>query len=171
MKSWIKGWTKRDRTNLAKSRSGPFGDGQPSPEIKRSNAVSIKADASHSISAVRGCLYATLTLVLLFAAGQAVAQQRTHQISWGHSAPSEVSRFVILVSPVQGTVPETREIDVGLPDAQVVGELSLYSAVVSFEADEFLAIAAVGLDGQISIPSNWGGMPPSRPGQPLLVEP
>ena len=118
-----------------------------------------------------GCLLLAVLLLLGLGAGQAVAQERTHQISWGHPNPNEVSRFVVLVSPVEGTVAATREINVGKPSAQSMGSLQLFSAFISFGTDEYLAVAAVGHDGQRSTPSNWTGMPPTRPGQPLLVGP
>ena len=108
----------------------------------------------------------------LFGAGLSAAQeQRMHQIVWGHTAPETVSSFVVLLSPVEGSLENARRVDVGLPPAQASGILSTYAAMVSFDPDEFLAVAAIGHDGQMSLPSGWGGMQPTRPGQPLLAEP
>lgn len=143
------------------------------PDLSQASRRSIKSRVSRSLCSggLSLAFAVVLGLMFSFSAGQAAAQQRTHQVSWGHPAPNEVSHFVVLVSPVEGAVPATREINVGMPEAQLVGALSLFSALISFEQDEFLAIAAIGHDGQMSTASNWSGMPLSRPGQPLLVEP
>lgn len=107
----------------------------------------------------------------LLLAGPAAAQgQRMHQINWGHPAPAEVSRFVILISPVEGSVDDARQVDVGMPAAQSLGSMSVFTAMVAFNADEYLAVAAIGHNGQMSTPSAWSGMPPTRPGQPLPVD-
>jgi len=109
---------------------------------------------------------------LLFGASTAAAQaERLHQINWAHANPADVSRFVVLISPVEGSLADARQVDVGLPASEPIGSMSLYSAMVSFSADEYLAVAAIGHNGLMSVPSDWSGMPPSRPGQPLLVEP
>lgn len=143
------------------------------PDLLGASKRSIKSRVSRSLCSggLSLALSVVLGLTFSFSAGQADAQQRTHQVSWGHPAPSEVSHFVVLVSPVDEVVSATREINVGMPEAQPVGALSLFSALISFEQDEFLAIAAIGHDGQMSTASNWSGMPLSRPGQPLLVAP
>ena len=54
---------------------------------------------------------------------------------------------------------------------QRVGHIRVFTAMVSFDDDQYLAVAAVGHNGQISLPSDWAGSPPTRPGQPLLVSP
>lgn len=107
---------------------------------------------------------------LLLASSPAFAQERLFQINWAHNAPAEVRNFVILISPVEGSVEQARQVDVGLPEAQPVGSTNIYAATVSFAPDEYLAVAAVGRNGLMSVPSEWSGMPPSRPGQPLPVD-
>ncbi len=105
------------------------------------------------------------------AATASAQQERLHQVTWTHTGGG-VSRFVVLVSPDEGSLAGAREVEVGLPEGQLIGEtVNLYSAMISFGEDEYLAIAAVGENGMMSVPSNWKGMPPTRPGQPLLVEP
>lgn len=112
-----------------------------------------------------------LTLASAALAGSAAAQeQRLHQVNWAHPTPSEVSRFVILISPVEGSLAQARQVDVGKPEPQPIGSLTLFSAMVSFAEDEYLAVAAVGHTGLMSVPSDWSGMPPSRPGQPLPID-
>ena len=63
-----------------------------------------------------------------------------------------------------------REQNVGKPQGTPAGNFTLFSAMVAFEPSEFLAVSAVGLDGQRSAPSGWGAMPPTRPGQPQLQD-
>jgi hypothetical protein len=106
---------------------------------------------------------------LLVGSAPAFAQERLHQISWTHTSPSEIRRFVILISPVEGSVADARQVDVGIPESQALGFTNLYSATVSFSSDEFLAVAAIGRNGLMSVPSDWMGVKPSRPGQPLPV--
>ena len=108
---------------------------------------------------------AALGVMLL--AAPAFAQQRLHQVTWAHTEPQTVSHFVVLVSPNEGGAEGAREVNVGKPQPQVSGDYYLYSAMVAFEPDEYLAVMAVGFDGLTSVPSDWGSMPPTRPGQPL----
>ncbi len=105
-----------------------------------------------------------------FAQTSASDGERLHQVNWTHNAPGEVRNFVILISPVEGSIAEARQVDVGVPEAQLLGFTNLYTAMVSFAPDEYLAVAAVGRNGLMSVPSAWSGMPPSRPGQPLPVD-
>ena len=111
---------------------------------------------------------------LLLAGGMASSasaqEQRRHQIFWGHAAPQTVSHFVVLVSDQEGNVGGARQVQVGKPQGSPSGNYTIFSALVDFEPDEFLAVMAVGLDGQPSLPSDWSGMPPTRPGQPLPPE-
>ncbi|MEZ4290346.1 MAG: hypothetical protein R3E53_07335 [Myxococcota bacterium] len=39
------------------------------------------------------------------------------------------------------------------------------------ESDEFVAIRAVGRNGMVGALSAWGGVTPTRPGQPRVVAP
>lgn len=116
-------------------------------------------------------LAAAVGALVLLGASVATAQGQLHQITWVHTAPSQVARFVVLIADVEGDVDGARQIDVGVPEAEQIGPNYLYSALVAFEPDEFLAVAAVGPGGQMSVPSSWSAMPPSRPGRPVLVDP
>lgn len=108
--------------------------------------------------------------VLLFLAASVVqAQERARQITWAHASPSDVRNFVVLISPEEGNASLAREVDVGKPTGTDVGASSLSSALVSFGSNDFLAVAAVGHDGQVSLASGWGAMPLMRPGQPNLI--
>lgn len=127
------------------------------------------AGKAASSAVVQSCTL--LVLAVAFAAGGAQAQENMHQITWAHPAPETVSRFVILIASEDGDLAGARQVDVGLPEPEPFGESSVYSATISFEPQDRLAVAAVGLDGQMSIPSQWAGMPPTRPGRPMLVSP
>ena len=120
---------------------------------------------------IRGglCVLGVAALVSLLAA-PAFAQSRLHQITWAHPQPETVSHFVILVSDTEGEVAGAREENVGKPQGTQTGSFTLFSAMIAFEPTEFLAVRAVGFDGRRSAPSDWGAMPPTRPGQPLLAE-
>ncbi|MCP4907611.1 MAG: hypothetical protein GY910_21790 [bacterium] len=126
-----------------------------------------KAASRRAVSAGVGIVLAGLLLGVATAGAQ---ENRLHQIDWTHQGGG-VSRFIVLISPLEGSLAEARQVDVGLPDGVLIGSTNLYSAMVSFAADEHLSVAAVGLNGTMSVPSEWKGMPPTRPGQPLLVEP
>ena len=118
-----------------------------------------------------GRVLVSICAVLLFLAASVVqAQERAHQITWSHAFPSDVRNFVVLISPEEGNASLAREVDVGKPTGTDVGASSLYTALVGFSPNEFLAVAAVGHDEQMSLPSGWGAMPPTRPGQPNLIE-
>ena len=117
-----------------------------------------------------GRILVSICAVLLFLAASVVqAQERAHQITWSHASPSDVRNFVVLISPEEGNASLAREVDVGKPTGTDVGASSLYTALVGFSPNEFLAVAAVGHDEQMSLPSGWGAMPPTRPGQPNLI--
>ncbi|GEM_PF-2409807 len=117
-----------------------------------------------------GRVLVSLCAVLLFLTANVVqAQERAHQITWSHASPSAVRNFVVLISPEEGNASLARQVDVGKPTGTDIGASSLYTALVSFGSNEFLAVAAVGHDGQMSLPSSWGAMPPTRPGQPNLI--
>ncbi|MEZ7979189.1 MAG: hypothetical protein QMC74_05795 [Myxococcota bacterium] len=117
-----------------------------------------------------GRVLVSICAVLLFLAASVVqAQERAHQITWSHAFPSDVRNFVVLISPEEGNASLAREVDVGKPTGTDVGASSLYTALVGFSPNEFLAVAAVGHDEQMSLPSGWGAMPPTRPGQPNLI--
>ena len=140
--------------------------------------VEIDRPASSAARRERGGKLSMLAAVLLVfggaifgAASTASAQARMHQITWAHATPGAVQRFVVLISPTEGDIASARQIDLGMPQAESAGSLSVFSAMVSLTDNEFLSVAAVGHNGQMSIPSDWTLSPPTRPGQPLLVEP
>ena len=117
-----------------------------------------------------GRVLVSIGAVLLFLAASVVqAQERAHQITWAHASPSDVRNFVVLISPEEGNSSLAREVEVGKPTGTDVGASSIYTALVSFGSNEFLAVAAVGHGGQMSLPSGWRAMPPTRPGQPNLI--
>lgn len=111
------------------------------------------------------------TLLMATAPNTASAQERMHQITLAHASPASVSHFAVLISDTDGVAVGARQVDVGMPQASPTGSLSIFTAVGSFSDSEYLAVAAVGHNGQISLPSDWAGSPPTRPGQPLLVTP
>ena len=63
-----------------------------------------------------------------------------------------------------------REVNVGRPEGTPAGQFTLFSAMIAFQPNEFLAVRAVGRNGLESAPSDWGSMPPTRPGQPRLAD-
>lgn len=93
-----------------------------------------------------------------------------HEISWAHNAANEVQNFVVFVSAVKGDHANSRQINVGKPPNHSVSSLiQMFSAIVSVELDEYVAVAAVSRDGRLSELSAWSAIPPSQPGQPLLI--
>lgn len=145
---------------------------QPDQQARSEEEQRVQVDSRLRTGLCSVPFVAALVLVslVLGAASAGAQEQRLHQITWGHPAPGEVSRFVVLISPVDGSVADARQVEVGLPAGENIGSMTIYSAMVSFTADEFLAVAAIGRNGLMSVPSDWSGMPPSRPGQPMLVE-
>ena len=95
-----------------------------------------------------------------------------HEVTWAHNAAGDVQNFVVFVSTVKGDQANARQINVGKPTGQTnAGSLEMFSAIVAVELDEYLAVAAIALDGSLSELSAWSGVPPSPPGQPLLMVP
>ncbi len=94
-----------------------------------------------------------------------------HELTWGHPSPAQVSRFVVFVSRTRGDANGARQVEVGKPAGMVSGTLQLYSAIVPIDHEEFVAVGAVDSAGNLGAMSDWSAVPPSRPGQPLLVEP
>lgn len=113
---------------------------------------------------------AAAVLSVFAGAAPLAAEPRAHQVTWGHSAPATVARFIVYISRTEGDVEGARQVDIGKPSGQSAGSVTYYSAVVSFEEDEYLAVVAEGRDGQRSAPSTWFAMPPTRPGQPNLAD-
>ena len=117
--------------------------------------------------ALSGALASALFLPL---AAPAAAQERLHQITWAHPQPETVDHFVVLVSQTEGQTEGVREVNVGRPEGTPAGQFTLFSAMIAFQPNEFLAVRAVGRNGLESAPSDWGSMPPTRPGQPRLAD-
>ena len=94
-----------------------------------------------------------------------------HEVSWGHPSPNSVQSFIVYIAPEDGAIELARQINVGVPAGQTLGSLRLYTAIVSSEDDEYIAVAALGRNGLLSPLSAWGRVQPTQPGQPTLVEP
>ena len=118
--------------------------------------------------AVIGCIAAGWIAVAspAWSAGKSV-----HEVVWAHSNASSVSRFVLFISAVKGDRASARQVDVGKPDSEPSGSFQMFSAIVAMNSSEFVAVAAVGTNGQMGALSSWGGVQPSRPGQPIVIEP
>jgi len=120
--------------------------------------------------------FATLALLastlLCLGVGVAQAQQASpHELVWAHAKPSEITGFVVFLSSVEGSVDDARRVQVGLPETLQSSGMQFYSAIVSASVDEFVAVAAIDRQGQMSELSAWSGMPPSTPGKPFLIVP
>ena len=118
--------------------------------------------------AVIGCIAAGWIAVAspAWSAGKGI-----HEVVWAHSNASSVSRFVLFISAVKGDRASARQVDVGKPDSEPSGSFQMFSAIVAMGSSEFVAVAAVGTNGQMGALSSWGGVQPSRPGQPIVIEP
>lgn len=124
----------------------------------------------HRTRLARAFAIAALITAAMPNRGQA-ADEALHEITWLHSSPSLVQGFVIFVSPVDGSIESARRLEVGKPRVNRVGTSEMYSTIVDIHPTEYLAIGAVGYNGALSGLSSWRSAPPSRPGQPLVVEP
>jgi hypothetical protein len=124
--------------------------------------------ASRALLAILTIFLGAVGLISLPNAAQ--AQTSLHEVSFAHAEPNTVARFVVFVADTQGDQAGARQINVGKPANPVLDKgLYVYSAVVSVDADEYVAIAAVSYDGSLSALSNWSGVPPSNPGQPFYI--
>jgi hypothetical protein len=101
----------------------------------------------------------------------AAGEVEPHEVTWAHPSPAQVSRFIVFLSPVRGDMRSARQVEVGKPAGSSNGTMQFYSAIVPVDLEEFVAIGAVDNAGVLSATSNWSAVPPSRPGQPLVVEP
>ncbi len=119
----------------------------------------------------RGIALIATTLFLILAVGNSArADENLHEIVWGHRAPDSIQAFVLYVGPQAGDVSRARRIDVGKPNGESIGFLQLYSAIVSMAPEEFVAVAAIGLNGLTSPLSAWTQAKPGQPGQPIVIE-
>ncbi len=122
-------------------------------------------------------LLITFTAIAMILPGKAsqaadpLTPQSLHEITWIHPSPAEVRSFVIFVSPEPALVSAARQIDVGKPGGSSSTSAQFFSAIVPVSVDEYVAVAAMGQNGLLSVFSEWRPPQPTRPGQPLLVEP
>lgn len=117
-------------------------------------------------------ILATLILwaVPFGAVGSARAETALHEITWAHPTPGQVVRFIVFAAPTSGDQAGARRINVGKPaNPEIVGPNSVYSAIISVERTDFVAVGAVALDGSMSPLSDWSTLPPSTPGQPFYI--
>ena len=130
---------------------------------RRTRARSVLASYAVMLAMLLGC-------AVLWLPGSAQAAPAMHEITWSHNAAGDVANFVVFVSAVEGDQANSRLIDVGKPESQPgSGTLQTFSAIVSVELDEYVAVAAIAVDGSLSGLSAWSTLPPSQPGQPLLI--
>lgn len=99
------------------------------------------------------------------------AVRNVHEITWIHASPAQVHSFVLFVSPAPGSLAIARQIPVGKPGGANTESAQFFSALVPVALGEVVAVAAIGQNGLQSALSEWGQPQPSRPGQPLVVEP
>jgi hypothetical protein len=97
-------------------------------------------------------------------------EDRLHEVTWAHQQPAQVERFVVYVSSERGDTAGARQIEVGKPAGASSGSFQFYSAIVPVGSDEFLAVGAFGYNGVLGGLSEWSAVPPTRPGQPLVVD-
>jgi len=93
------------------------------------------------------------------------------EVSWFHPNPDEVRGFILFVSTEDGSREAARQIDVGKPSGETTENGQFFSAMVEMTVEEYVAISAIGRNGLESGLSAWARPEPSRPGQPLVVEP
>ena len=117
--------------------------------------------------------FALAGLATVLAAGASLAADEVdadlQEVSWFYATPGDVSRFVLFVAPEPEAVALARQIDVGKPTSG--GDSQFFSAVVQMDVGEFIAVSAIGKNGIQSALSKWGQPQPSKPGQPLVVDP
>ena len=106
---------------------------------------------------------------LLVVPSSAQAQLAAIDIIWGHTAPNAVVRFEVYASRTRGDLAGARIVwsDKTASDKIVDGE-HRYSAGIEVDPLEYVAVAAVALDGSKSL-SEWSSLPPSTPGQPFYI--
>jgi hypothetical protein len=97
------------------------------------------------------------------------AGETMHEVVWAHRTPQAVQKFIVFVAATKGDESNARRIDVGKPAGEVSAAFQVFSAIVPIASTDFIAIAAVGYDGRIGALSSWSGVPPTRPGQPIVV--
>ena len=128
-----------------------------------------RGHAAHRIARLAAIV--GLLVLAMGAPSVSFAQTAMHEISWAYAAPQNVSHFVVYVSPQDGNALAALKINVGKPPSQLTsgGTMHVFRAIVTARLTDFVAVAAVGSDGRTSPLSAWSALPPSQPGQPLLV--
>ena len=145
---------------------------QTKKRMRRERARRTLGSAARSFAVRVSFVISLLTLggALLVIPGDAHAQVGLHEIRWKHRTPNQVVRFVVFVSPTSGDRASARQINVGKPATpEIDGGSYVYSAIISADLLEYVAVAAVALDGSLSPLSAWSGLPPSTPGQPFYI--
>lgn len=120
---------------------------------------------------VFGLSVGALGLLGAFPAVARAGEAELHELTWAHPSPASVSRFIVFVSRTRGGASTARQVEVGKPAGSSSGTLQFYSAIVPVDHEEFVAVGAVDNAGNLGSMSDWSAVPPSRPGQPLVVEP
>jgi hypothetical protein len=137
------------------------------------SSARIMTRCSRGRSARRAGVLAVALLLALASFGFATAAQaqaKLHEVVWAHGTPENVARFVVFVASSEGDQAGARQVNVGKPaNPTPTPNGYLYSAVVSAELNEYIAVAAVAYDGSLSELSDWSGLPPTKPGQPFYI--
>ncbi|MDG2052045.1 MAG: hypothetical protein P8M78_17985 [Myxococcota bacterium] len=116
-----------------------------------------------------------IAILLIHPAPVAKAEAAVSQLAWRHPNPAQVDRFEILMafSPEEKLNPAP--VSVGKP---VEGDHFAWGVTLDDQTSVWVAVVAVGLDGQVSSPSAWrridwqpGQAPLRPPGRPYLVDP
>ena len=106
---------------------------------------------------------------LLVVPSSAQAQLADIEIIWGHTTPNAVVRFEVYASRTRGDLAGAREVWSGkTPSHDIVDGEHRYRLGIEVDPLEYVAVAAVALDGSKSL-SEWSSLPPSTPGQPFYI--
>lgn len=116
-----------------------------------------------------GLVVAVISLAFLAAAP--ASAEDLQEVSWFHPNPDQVRGFILFVSSQDGSRESARQIDVGKPAGETTENGQFFSAMVEMTVEEYVAVSAIGRNGLESGLSAWARPEPSRPGQPLVVEP
>jgi hypothetical protein len=87
--------------------------------------------------------------------GQPLPVYVDQEVRWFHSTPGGVSSFRIFVSPVEGVVAKTREIEVEKPSCTIGADGPEYCWLGPITVGKYIAVSAVGKNGIQSALSGW----------------
>lgn len=149
---------------MANRWSGPTGG-------RRSGAVRVESDRPGCGRRLMGSAFLFLVLLAVFPQVASAADETMHEMVWAHADPLAVKRFIVFIASVKGDQAGARRVDVGKPASQPGGPVQIFSAIVPLGSTEFVAVAAIGYDGRMGPLSSWSGVPPTRPGQPIVIVP